>query len=121
MTDMAIRPRWRASPALSRSYHAANSPCAPYFSNDDAIGSLRRAVANSPEFSNAVAWLAAVLALTGHEGEARDALNRCFLMRGSKTRTIDQWRSLAYSDNPVYLAFRERLFEGLRKAGMPEK
>jgi TolB-like protein len=89
--------------------------------DDDAIGSLRLAVANSPAFSNAVAWLAAVLALTGHEGEARNALKRYFLIRGTKTRTIAQWRSLAYSDNPVYLAFRERWFEGLRKAGMSEK
>jgi len=26
----------------------------------------------------------------------------------------------AYSDNPIYLAQRERLVEGLRKAGVPE-
>jgi tetratricopeptide (TPR) repeat protein len=89
--------------------------------DDDAIVSLRHAVANCPEFSTAVAWLAAVLALTGREAEARDALKRYFLIRGTKTKTIAQWRSLAYSENPVYLAARERWYEGLRRAGMPEE
>jgi TolB-like protein len=89
--------------------------------DDEATSSLRRAVAYSPEFSNAFAWLAAVLALTGHEAEARDTLKRYFLIRGTKSRTIAQWRSLAYSDNPTYVALRERYYEGLRKAGMPEE
>jgi adenylate cyclase len=89
--------------------------------DDDAIGSLRRAVAYSPEFSSAFAWLAAVLALAGHETEAHEALKRYFLIRGTKSRTIAQWKSLAYSDNLTYLAFRERYYEGLRRAGMPEE
>jgi thioredoxin-like negative regulator of GroEL len=29
-------------------------------------------------------------------------------------------RRMAYSDNPSYLAFRERIYQGLSKAGMPE-
>jgi len=28
---------------------------------------------------------------------------------------------LAYSDEPAYVAFRERYYDGLRKAGMPEE
>ena len=31
------------------------------------------------------------------------------------------WREMAYSDHPAYLAFRARLYEGLRQAGMPEQ
>jgi TolB-like protein/DNA-binding winged helix-turn-helix (wHTH) protein len=89
--------------------------------DEDAIVSLRHAVANSPEFSTAVAWLAAALALTGREAEARDALKRYFLIRSTKTKTIAQCKSLAYSDDPVYLAARERWYEGLRRAGMPEE
>jgi adenylate cyclase len=88
--------------------------------DDEAIGSLRRAVAYSPEFSTAVAWLAAVLALSGHDAEARETLKRYFLIRGTKTRTIAQWKALAYSESSAYLDLRERLYEGLRKAGMPE-
>jgi len=87
----------------------------------DAIGSLRRAVAYSPELSSAFAWLAAVLALAGHETEAHEALNRYFVIRGTKSRTIAQWKLLAHSDNQTYLAFRERYYEGLRRAGMPEE
>jgi len=30
-------------------------------------------------------------------------------------------RASAWSDNPTYLAQRERIFEGLRKAGVPEE
>jgi adenylate cyclase len=89
--------------------------------DEDATASLRRAVAYSPEFSNALSWLAAVLALTGHEAEARETLTRYLLIRGTKTRTIAQMKSLAYSDNMTYLTFRERYYEGLRKAGMLEE
>jgi TolB-like protein/Tfp pilus assembly protein PilF len=89
--------------------------------DDHAVESLRRAVANNPEFPNAVAWLAGVLALTGQEAEARDVLERYLLIRGTNTRTIAQLRALAYSDNPAYLASRERWYEGLRRAGMPEE
>jgi hypothetical protein len=42
-----------------------------------------------PNFT-AAAWLAAVLALTGNGAEARDALKRYFLIRGTMTRTIGQ-------------------------------
>ncbi len=87
----------------------------------DAITSLRRAVANSPEFSSAIVWLASVLALNGHETEARDVLKRYLGLRGTKTRTIAQWKTLAYSDDPAYVAFRERYYDGLRKAGMSEE
>jgi TolB-like protein/class 3 adenylate cyclase/Tfp pilus assembly protein PilF len=35
--------------------------------------------------------------------------------------TIARFRSQTVSDNPVYLAGRERMYEGLRKAGVPEE
>jgi hypothetical protein len=34
--------------------------------------------------------------------------------------TIARFRSQTFSDNPVYLVGRERMYEGLRKAGMSE-
>src|SRR5262249_445819 len=82
--------------------------------DDDAIASFQRAVADNPEYPPAVAYLPAVLALTGQDMEARDALKRYFLIRNVNPRTVAQCRSLAYSGNPTYLAFRERLYEGLR-------
>jgi TolB-like protein len=101
--------------------------CFMLHQDDNAITSLRRAVADNPEYSTAVAWLAATLALIGQEAEARDTLERYLLIPGTKTRTIARWRSVAYSGNrayvayPAYVAYRERFYEGLRKAGMPEE
>jgi TolB-like protein/Tfp pilus assembly protein PilF len=89
-------------------------------SDQDAIACLRRAVANNPGHPLPSAWLAATLALTGGQAEAREALNRYLSLRGAKTRTITQFRSLMNSDNPAYLAFRERFHDGLRSAGMAE-
>jgi hypothetical protein len=37
------------------------------------------------------------------------------------TFTIRRFRANNWSDNPVYLAGRERVIEGLRKAGVPEE
>jgi hypothetical protein len=35
--------------------------------------------------------------------------------------TVAKFRAGARSENPVYLAQRERLYEGMRKAGVPEE
>jgi TolB-like protein len=86
-----------------------------------AVECLRRAVANNPQFPTPVAYLAAALALTGQEAEAREALKRYLAVRTTKTKTIARWREMAYSDNSAYLDFRERIHEGLRKSGMPEQ
>jgi hypothetical protein len=36
------------------------------------------------------------------------------------TFTIRRLRASAFSDNQTYLAQRERIYDGLRKAGVPE-
>jgi hypothetical protein len=66
--------------------------------------------------------LAAALALTGHETEAHAALER-YLALGANSITIAQLRAgqLAIADNPAWVEYNERLFEGLRKAGMAER
>jgi TolB-like protein/cytochrome c-type biogenesis protein CcmH/NrfG len=89
--------------------------------DDRAVACLRRAVANNPRFPSPVAYLSAALALTGQEGEARETLNQYLALPGAKTRTIAGWRAMAYSNNLIYLAFRDRIHEGLRKAGMQEE
>ena len=108
-------------PYLAVFHHCRAIGCLMLHQDDDAITGFRRAVATNPEFPVAVVWLAAALALTGQEAEARDTLEHYFLISGTKTRTIAQWRSLLYWHHPTYLAFRERFYEGLRKAGMPEE
>jgi tetratricopeptide (TPR) repeat protein len=86
-----------------------------------AIEWLRRSVALNMQFSNAQATLAAALALSGHETESRDILERYLLLSTTKARTISQWKIARISDHPVWLAYRERLYEGLRIAGMPDE
>jgi len=108
-------------PYLAVFHHHRGVACFMLHRDDDAIASLRRAVAGNSHYPLAVAYLAAVLALTGQEAEARHMLERYFLTPGTKTRTIARWRSLAHSSNPTYLSQRERLYEGLRNAGMPEE
>ena len=68
-----------------------------------------------------MAYLAAALALTGQDAQARETLKQYLALPGAKTRTIAGWKAMAYSDNPIYLAFRDRIHKGLRKAGMPEE
>ena len=86
-----------------------------------AIECLRQAVANNPNFPTPLAWLAALLALVGKSTEARDTLQRYLALSGAKTRTVAQWRATSWADSPAYLAFRDRLYEGLRIVGMPEE
>ena len=64
-------------------------------------------------------YLGAALALFGNIFEARlevqAGLARLpeFTLRRLRARTL--------SDNPIYLAQRERLYDGMRKAGVPEE
>jgi TolB-like protein/DNA-binding winged helix-turn-helix (wHTH) protein/Flp pilus assembly protein TadD len=63
-------------------------------------------------------YLGAALALAGHideaKAEVREGLNRV------PDFTIRSFRAGTLSDNRTYLAQRERLYDGLRKAGVPE-
>jgi hypothetical protein len=34
--------------------------------------------------------------------------------------TVSRFRNAAFSDDPTYLAKRERIYEGMRLAGVPE-
>jgi tetratricopeptide (TPR) repeat protein len=87
--------------------------------NGRAIEYLRQAVANNPEFPTPIAWLAATLALAGQQEDAGAMLKRYLALSGTKSRTIAQWKSFAWAGHP--LTHIEQLYEGLRKAGMPEE
>ena len=88
--------------------------------DDQAIDWLRRAVAAAPQWPLPQALLAAALSLTGHEAEARDVLKRYLSLRGTRARTVAQWKGQLPSNNPLFLAYAAQLVEGLRKAGLPE-
>jgi class 3 adenylate cyclase len=90
--------------------------------DEAAVAALRQAAAAAGGNKAAPAQLdlAAALALTGHEDEARDLLKRTLAAPDAETKSIAALRAQVMTDNPSYLAFREHLYEGLRKAGMPD-
>ncbi|HML07943.1 MAG TPA: adenylate cyclase [Xanthobacteraceae bacterium] len=88
--------------------------------DEEAIDWLRRAVAGAPQWPLPQALLAAALALTGHEAEARDMLKRYLSLGGTRAKTVAQWKEQMPSNNPLFVAYAARLGEGLRKAGLPD-
>jgi TolB-like protein/class 3 adenylate cyclase len=62
--------------------------------------------------------LAAALAHLNRLDEARSAVQAGLAL--DPDFTLRRFRAAALSDNPIYLAQRERVVEGLRKAGVPE-
>jgi hypothetical protein len=68
--------------------------------------------------------LVASLALTGHDAEARAALQRYLALPSTGTlKTIAAWKGLQMSEgsDPRFVDMSERSYDGLRKAGMPEE
>jgi TolB-like protein/class 3 adenylate cyclase/Tfp pilus assembly protein PilF len=64
-------------------------------------------------------FLAAALALLGQTGDAADEM-RAGLALNPRV-TIRRLREMSPSNHPVYLTQRERFYDGVRKAGMPEE
>jgi hypothetical protein len=87
---------------------------------DQAIERLRRAAAIA-QHNFTLLLLSSSLALTGHHTEAQDTMRRYLALDRVKSTTIAQLRvqQLSLADNPDWVAYNERLFDGLRKAGMP--
>jgi TolB-like protein/class 3 adenylate cyclase/Flp pilus assembly protein TadD len=85
---------------------------------EEAIIWLRRSTEANPELGTNYSALASACSLAGRNEEAGDALSA--YMRLHPIMTINKMRSSWYSDHPAYLAWRERFYEGLRKAGLPE-
>jgi len=95
----------------------AHSHLAQY---DEAIEWCSRSIAVNP-FWIAYADLAAANALTGHEREAHAAVAELRRLRPNYTVGLWLQDGSAWSDNVVFLAEFQRLAEGLRKAGLPER
>jgi tetratricopeptide (TPR) repeat protein len=89
--------------------------------DQQAIELFRRANALNPSPTPNYLYLAAAQALSGREADARETLKRYLAIPSVRTRSIAAWKARTYSTNPTYLAMRERVYAGLRKAGMPEQ
>ena len=80
---------------------------------------LRRGLEANRNYPVAHFDLAAALARLGELDEARAAVQAGLALDPSFT--IRRFRDVAsHSDNPTYLAGRERICEGMRLAGVPE-
>ncbi len=119
LADKAIRLSPR-DPTLRVLYHMKGWAFFMKQQDDQAVEWLRRAEGGTVITE---LMLASAFALTGRNAEARETLKRYATLSGVSTTTIAQLRKqqLSLADNPTWVAYNERLFEGLRKAGMPEE
>jgi tetratricopeptide (TPR) repeat protein len=92
---------------------------------DQAIELARQAIAINPNYVQYVhATLVAALALSGHDAEAREALKRFLALPSTGPfKTIAAFKAYfsPQGGEPPRLDWNERIYEGLRKAGMPEE
>jgi TolB-like protein/class 3 adenylate cyclase len=84
----------------------------------EAVTWLRRGLESNYTYPVGHFHLAAALALLGSQGDARAAAQAGLALDPSLT--VRRYRAGASSDNPIYLAGRERIYEGMRIAGVPE-
>jgi hypothetical protein len=84
----------------------------------EAVGWLRRSIEANRNDPHAHFLLAAALALLGSLDEARTATKAGLAL--NPNFSIRRFREGAVGDNPTFLAKRERVYEGLRLAGVPE-
>ena len=88
---------------------------------EQTVAWCRRSIEANRNYPRAYIWLAAALAHLGRLDEARSAVKAGLAL--NPTFTLSRSRALwaARSDDPTYLAQLEPVFDGLRKAGLPEE
>jgi TolB-like protein/class 3 adenylate cyclase/Tfp pilus assembly protein PilF len=87
--------------------------------DEEAVVWLNRSIELNPNWATPRLWLAAALVQLGRLEEACESA-RAGLER-NPSFTIARLRSSAFSDNAAFLAGRERVYDGLRRAGLPEE
>ena len=86
--------------------------------DEEAVAWLNRSIELNPNNPVPHFFLGAALSCLGRPDEARDAARAGLELNPGFT--IARFRSLTFSDNAVYRAQRERVYEGMRMAGVPE-
>jgi hypothetical protein len=79
---------------------------------------LRRSIEANRNYSITHFVLATALALLGAREEAKAAAQAGLAL--DPGFTMRRYRAHPPSDNPIFLAGRERIYEGMRLAGVPE-
>lgn len=83
-----------------------------------ALNRLRKSVEMNPQLAMTHFFQAAAAALSGRADEARAAREAGLQL--DPNFTVARFRNERRSQNPTFLAQRERIYEGLRLAGVPE-
>jgi tetratricopeptide (TPR) repeat protein len=86
--------------------------------DDETVAWLRRSIEVNRNYPLGHFYLAAALAQLGRLVEARNAVHAGLALNPGFN--IRRFRASAYSDNPTYLTQRERLYDGMRKAEVPD-
>jgi TolB-like protein/class 3 adenylate cyclase/Flp pilus assembly protein TadD len=86
--------------------------------DEEAVAWLRSALETNRNVPLAHFGLGAALVYLGRLDDAQTAIKAGLAL--DPTFSISRYRAGAFSDNPIYLAQRERLMEGMRNAGAPE-
>jgi TolB-like protein/class 3 adenylate cyclase len=86
--------------------------------DEEAADLFRRSIDTSRNYPLNHFYNAAALSLIGRQGEAEAEIK--FGLEMAPGFSIHRFQAGAESDNPVYLAQRERITEGMRRAGAPE-
>ncbi len=86
--------------------------------DEEAAVLLHRSIEANRNYALPRFWLAAALAHLGRFDEARAATQAGLAL--NPNTTLSGIRNVRRSDNPIWVVQRERLFDGMRKAGLPE-
>jgi predicted RNA polymerase sigma factor len=89
--------------------------------DDEALEWLNLAAAAAPEWPLPQAMRASLLALTGQTAEAQAAFQRYLALPATTAETVEEWKQQMPPMSPGFVAYGQRVVDGLRKAGMPEK
>ena len=79
---------------------------------------VKRSLNSNRNYPPSHFYLAAAFAQLKRPDEARSSVNAGLAL--DQRFTLEQFRLSAESDDPIYLAGRERLIDHLRQAGVPE-
>jgi len=121
-TEAHVQEAFRLSPRDNKTYiwmtHVGVAKS--YLGDDDAaVASFSRSIETNRNALPATHFfLAAALAHRGRVDEARAAVQAGLAL--VPAFTIARFRAGAATDNPTYLSQRERIYEGMRRAGVPE-
>jgi TolB-like protein/class 3 adenylate cyclase len=88
---------------------------------DHAVAWYRRAIEANRNHPDTYFQIAAALAHLGRSDEARSAVNAGLALNPTYVLSHARATRTARSDDPTYLAQLEPIFDGMRKAGVPEQ